>query len=371
MPRAPLYLLCDLDRGDAMADWTPDDALPAIADAGRTPLMLTEGVQWLVQCPDVLERGHCFMTIGSRLRKPSGVLDARTPAVWISNGTGRDGSANREAPKVGSALGRQPAHLARLRFSGRQARHRGMRSGRTPCAASTNGRTVSSQAVGADENTKCPVGNGSNVDPGMASETALPQRNGAVGSLAPQVVSTGALIREARPRRSCPTSDHGGPLGLEGLSVNAVVAAAGVSKGTFFHHFPDRVSYLVAVDRRFHDVLFEEVATAIGDLKPGKDRLGVAARTYLDACLRDCGVKALLLEARGHLPIADEVTRRNRMNVDVFAVDFTALGWPHPCEAARLWGAATAECALIELERGRRNSAARTTLDDLVGRARG
>ena len=34
-------------------------------------------------------------------------------------------------------------------------------------------------------------------------------------------------------------------LGLEGLSVNAVVSAAGVSKGTFFHHFSDRVTYLV------------------------------------------------------------------------------------------------------------------------------
>jgi Family of unknown function (DUF5701) len=31
----------------------------------------------------------------------AGSLDARTPAVWISNGTGRDGPANRDAPKVG------------------------------------------------------------------------------------------------------------------------------------------------------------------------------------------------------------------------------------------------------------------------------
>ena len=30
-----------------------------------------------------------------------GTLDARTPALWISNGTGRDGAANRNAPKVG------------------------------------------------------------------------------------------------------------------------------------------------------------------------------------------------------------------------------------------------------------------------------
>lgn len=101
IPDAPLYLVSDLDRGDAMANWSPDEALPAITDAGRTPLMLTEGLHWLLQRPEALERGHCFMTIGSRLRKPGGSLDARTPAVWISNGTGRDGPANRDAPKVG------------------------------------------------------------------------------------------------------------------------------------------------------------------------------------------------------------------------------------------------------------------------------
>jgi hypothetical protein len=101
LPDAPLYLIRDLDRGDAMANWSPDEALPAITDAGRTPLTLTEGLHWLLQRPDVLARGHCFMTIGSRRRKPGGSLDARTPAVWISNGTGRDGPANRNAPKVG------------------------------------------------------------------------------------------------------------------------------------------------------------------------------------------------------------------------------------------------------------------------------
>ena len=84
-----------------MANWSPDEALPAIEDAGRTPLTLTEGLHWLLQCPEVLERGHCFMTIGSRKPKSTGGLDARTPAVWISNGTGRDGAANRDAPKVG------------------------------------------------------------------------------------------------------------------------------------------------------------------------------------------------------------------------------------------------------------------------------
>ena len=38
LPDAPLYVIRDLDRGDAMANWSPDEALPAIADAGRTPI---------------------------------------------------------------------------------------------------------------------------------------------------------------------------------------------------------------------------------------------------------------------------------------------------------------------------------------------
>ncbi|MEU8543488.1 DUF5701 family protein [Streptomyces sp. NPDC048717] len=101
LPGTPLYLLTGLDRGDHLANWSPDEALPALTKEDRTPLLLTEGIHWLLHQPATLERNHCFMTIGSRLRKPNGALDARTPALWISNGTGRDGRERRNAPKVG------------------------------------------------------------------------------------------------------------------------------------------------------------------------------------------------------------------------------------------------------------------------------
>lgn len=100
-PSSAIYLVTGLQRGDEMANWSPDEALPAITDAGRTPLTLAEGISWALQVPDALDRNHCFMTIGSRLRRPNGRLDARTPALWISNGTGRDGKERRNAPKVG------------------------------------------------------------------------------------------------------------------------------------------------------------------------------------------------------------------------------------------------------------------------------
>ncbi|MFD7323152.1 DUF5701 family protein [Streptomyces sp. NPDC059875] len=101
LPDGPLYLVTGVDRGDHMANWSPEEALPALTKEGRTPLLLTEGIHWVLQQPAALERNRCFMTIGSRLRKANGAFDARTPAIWISNGTGRDGRERRNAPKVG------------------------------------------------------------------------------------------------------------------------------------------------------------------------------------------------------------------------------------------------------------------------------
>lgn len=101
VPDGALYVVDDPQRGDEMRNWSANEALPAIEDAGRSPLTLSEGIAWLLQAPEMLTDGHCFMTIGSRLRRPGGGLDARTPALWISRGTGRDGPERRNAPKVG------------------------------------------------------------------------------------------------------------------------------------------------------------------------------------------------------------------------------------------------------------------------------
>ncbi|GAB2531153.1 DUF5701 family protein [Paramicrobacterium agarici] len=100
VPDQPLYLVHDIDRGDDMQNWSPDEALAELRTRGRRPLTVTEGISWLLQHPDRLEPGSCFMTIGSRRRTARG-SDARTPAIWISGGTGRDGRERRGAPKVG------------------------------------------------------------------------------------------------------------------------------------------------------------------------------------------------------------------------------------------------------------------------------
>ncbi len=150
--------------------------------------------------------------------------------------------------------------------------------------------------------------------------------------------------------------------GLGGLSINLLVEEAGVSKGSFFHHFGDRTSYLLALHREFHDRIFAEILDAAQDTAPGPERLLISSRTYLDACLRNRGVRALLLEARAERPIADEIRARNKAAADFCRADFQAMGWPHSYESALLWIGLVVEAALIELDAGGRRPAVRAAL---------
>jgi len=61
-----------------------------------------------------------------------------------------------------------------------------------------------------------------------------------------------------------------------------------------------------------------------------------------------------------------EITRRNDATVAFLTTDFVALGWPAPRTAARLWVAANAECALVELDLGRADEQARAVLLDFA-----
>ncbi|PPJ34140.1 TetR family transcriptional regulator [Nocardia nova] len=157
-----------------------------------------------------------------------------------------------------------------------------------------------------------------------------------------------------------------GRFSLAELSANRVVAEAGVSKGTFFHHFPNRVHYLLALHESFHDRIDTEIATAIADLPPGRERLRAAQRAYLDSCLRNRGVRALLLEARAERAITDQIRARNERLARVAAEDFRAMGWSHPFESALLWIGLVVEAALLELEETAAHPAIRAALEQYL-----
>lgn len=154
---------------------------------------------------------------------------------------------------------------------------------------------------------------------------------------------------------------------LASMSVNAVVAEAAMSKGAFFQHFPTRRDYVLELHRSFHDRLAEAIAASVQGMEPGVERLVRGLTCYLDSCLEQATTKALLFQARADVDLAGEVAARNARFAGLAVADLAVIGWGDPARVARLLVAATAEVALVEAERGRRDLRLRRALVDLVG----
>jgi TetR/AcrR family transcriptional repressor of nem operon len=155
--------------------------------------------------------------------------------------------------------------------------------------------------------------------------------------------------------------------GLSGLSVNRVVAEAGVAKGTFYVHFDDRAAFVDALHQRFHARVQDAVARATEGAPPGADRIVRGAEAYLDTCLEDRAVKALALEARSDPALDAAMSARHERFAATAAPSFKAMGWPDASAASHLLAAMTAEIAIRELEAGRRLPASRRSLRHFLG----
>jgi AcrR family transcriptional regulator len=155
--------------------------------------------------------------------------------------------------------------------------------------------------------------------------------------------------------------------GLAGLSVNRVVAEAGVAKGTFYVHFANREAFVDAIHARFHDRVLKAVASATKDTKPGTERIVRGVEAYLDVCLADRAIKALSLEARTDTALTASMSARHERFAASAVPSFKAMGWPDARAAAQLLAAMTSEIAIRELEAGRRLPAARRSLRRFLG----
>jgi TetR/AcrR family transcriptional regulator, transcriptional repressor for nem operon len=155
--------------------------------------------------------------------------------------------------------------------------------------------------------------------------------------------------------------------GLSGLSVNRVVAAAGVAKGTFYVHFADREAFVDALHERFHARVQEAVAAATAATEPGAERIWRGAEAYLDVCLEYPAIKALALEARTEGALTASMAERHERFTAAAVPSFRATGWPDARAASQLLAAMTAEIAIRELDAGRRLPAARRALQRFLG----
>ncbi len=155
--------------------------------------------------------------------------------------------------------------------------------------------------------------------------------------------------------------------GLAGMSVNRVVAEAGFAKGTFYVHFTDREAFVDALHERFYSRVDAAVAAAVRDAEPGADGLLRGAAAYLDTCLADRGVKALLLEARADGAIPGRASAREGRFAQLSVPGFRAMGWRDAAVAAQLFVRMISEGAILELEAGRRLPAVRRSLARFLG----
>jgi AcrR family transcriptional regulator len=159
-----------------------------------------------------------------------------------------------------------------------------------------------------------------------------------------------------------------GSADLARVSVNAIVAEAGMAKGSFYQHWPGRSEYVRALHARFHDLLAEAITAAMADLPPGRERLEAGMNAYLDGCLAEPATKALLVQSRTEAGLSDLVAARNDGNAALMLPDLEALGWAPPKPIAVLLVAAIAEIALVELAAGKRDKALRRGLIRLATR---
>src|ERR1700729_1353305 len=155
--------------------------------------------------------------------------------------------------------------------------------------------------------------------------------------------------------------------GLAGVSVNMVVARAGVAKGTFYVHFSGRAAFVDAMHARFHDRVAVVIDEAIAGLPPGAERLYRGFEAYLDVSLANRGVKALSLETRSDPAMQGSMEARRERLVAAGVADVKAMGWDDAEAAAQLLAAMTREISVLEFDAGRRLPAPRPAAKTSLG----
>lgn len=72
------YAIEDVEIGTEFLDVAPNDALAVIAERGRSPLTIAEGIAVVLANPGILRDQHAIQLAGSRAG------DKRVPALWVN-----------------------------------------------------------------------------------------------------------------------------------------------------------------------------------------------------------------------------------------------------------------------------------------------
>ena len=119
-----------------------------------------------------------------------------------------------------------------------------------------------------------------------------------------QILEAGAMLLAERP--------------LAAVTVDSVVEAAGVAKGTFYYHFQSMDELAAAVGAKLAESFDELLAPAVREMRDPIARLSFAFAKFLDKAIADPPGHALWFRARnrrmssvpGFAPISRRISRR-------------------------------------------------------------
>jgi len=84
--------------------------------------------------------------------------------------------------------------------------------------------------------------------------------------------------------------------GFADTATEAVVQAAGVTRGALYHHFKDKTALFRAVYEDLEEQLVMQVAASVGNVRDPLRVLKKGAEAFLDACLDPAVTRVVLLE---------------------------------------------------------------------------
>jgi AcrR family transcriptional regulator len=158
--------------------------------------------------------------------------------------------------------------------------------------------------------------------------------------------------------------------GYAEANVTDIVAAAGASVGSLYHHFSGKSDLFLTLFEEFHTRLTERTRTAVHQLRDqgGSDpkQLFLAgARAYLDGCIDERDLSALFMRGDGP-PGFELVMRRRQREWAEKNAEFFARGTDPAGDAVAIVLTGALMLAVAEVSLGTDVTAARSLADRVI-----
>lgn len=115
--------------------------------------------------------------------------------------------------------------------------------------------------------------------------------------------------------------------GIEATAINDIAAAAGVSHGTVYYHFPNKEALVEAVGRAVAASLVDQVDQEIASITQGRERVALATQAFIRAAAAEADWGWLVVRALSDMgPFHHQISRGIRKDamIGITAGEFSA-----------------------------------------------